>query len=101
MNVLSLFKRRRFTKLEERLLQEVCGGLSPPSAAIFRAQIDDIRSARRFIAGSPEVLFYRNKGREASPPFAANHAELKFATIRFKVPGTPENWTANFWLVSG
>jgi hypothetical protein len=101
MAVFSLFKRKRFTKLEERLLREVSTSLPPSSAAIFQAQIEDIRRARRFIGGSREVLFYRNKGHEASPPFAANHAELKFAMIRFKVAGIQECWTANFWLVSG
>jgi hypothetical protein len=101
MDVFSLFKRRRFTKLEECLLQELCTSLAPPSAAIFRAQLDDIQRARRFIGRSREVLFYRKRGREASPAFVANHAELKFATIRFAVPGIQGSWTANFWLVSG
>jgi hypothetical protein len=101
MAVFSLFKRKLFTKLEERLLREVSTSLPSASAAIFQAQIEDIRRARRFIGGSREVLFYRNKGHEASPPFAANHSELKFATIRFKVAGIQGSWTANFWLVSG
>lgn len=100
MNVFSLFKRRPFTRLEECLLRELGNNLPSPSDAILRAQIGDIRRATR-LTDSREVLFYPKRGREASPPFAANHAELKFATIRFTVPGVQGSWTANFWLVSG
>ena len=101
MNLFSLFKRRRFSKLEECLLREVSRSLPAPSAEIFRAQIEDIQYARRFIGGSREVLFYRKKGGEGSPPFAANHAELKFAAIRFSVQSVKGSWTANFWLAKG
>src|SRR5262249_11625012 len=100
MKVFSLFKRRRFTNLEACLLQELGRSLPPPSDAILRAQLDDIRRATR-LSDSREILYYRKRGHEASPAFAANHIELKFATIRFTVPGMQGNWTANFWLVRG
>jgi hypothetical protein len=55
MNVFSLFNRRPFSELEECLLRKLSRNLGASSDALFRAQLDEIQRARKFIGGSREL----------------------------------------------
>jgi hypothetical protein len=99
--IVSLFRKKKLSKLEFYLIKNLQQALSPESAAILQGQLDEIDHARRF-AGSREVLYYSKKGKpRSSRAFPANRAELKFAKILFSVNGHSGTWRAEFHLVKG
>lgn len=101
MSIVSLFRGKTFTNLELFLLNALRKALPPECGEILRRQLEEIHHTRRS-AESREVLYYVKKGKPSSSPrFAADRAELKFATMHFSVDGYPGQWTADFHLVSG
>src|SRR5436190_166016 len=85
--LISLFRRRKFTILEETLLQSLCKALSPSSAHILQQQLEGVDHVRR-MPGYREILCYEKKERVPGiPTFQDNRAELKFASMTFSVEG--------------
>jgi hypothetical protein len=99
LSIGSLFRRRIFTKLEERLFSEVLKALPEESASVLRRQMQDVASAQR---DGGEVIYRSKRGKSHSaPPFAAKDAELKFATVRFSLSNPREIWVSDFFLIMG
>jgi hypothetical protein len=81
--------RRRFSPLEERLLREVRGALSPTAQRTMDAQIQAITKVQR-APGWTEIAFYRMRGGRvdwSGVPLFPREEELPLAEVRFRAGG--------------
>jgi hypothetical protein len=80
---------RRFSPLEERLLREVRGALSPAAQRTLDAQIHAINKVQR-APGWTEIAFYRMRRGKADwsgVPLFPREEELPLAEVRFRAAG--------------
>jgi hypothetical protein len=88
-----------FTPLEKTLLSGLESRLGPTAGDLLRKQINEIDLIQRH-SDCREVCCY-TKRRDPSLTFPARAAEIKFATIEFRIPQQTTRWRADFHLVNG
>jgi hypothetical protein len=100
----SLFRRSKFSPLEQQLLEAVASKLDPAAAALFRGQLADVNLIQRH-AQSKEVNSYVKRlgsvRRNPRLQFPNQILEAKLATVAFHTANDRKTMRAEFFLVKG
>ena len=92
------------TPLERRVLSALEGHLAPDGWKLLSRQVEKINLAQCHAGGREVCYYHMRRGKLDNDPllqFPARDPELKFASIRFRLPDAPTTYTAEFFLVRG
>jgi len=96
----------RLAPLEKRLYEEALSKLPPEAAAAVARQMAEYNLVQRGDWWRQSVFYLIRRGKALLPfpeelQFPERVRDFKFATIKFKIPGSDTPYWANFWVIGG
>jgi len=96
----------RLSPLEKRLYAEALSKLPPAAVAAVQRQMAEYNLVQRGDWWRQSVFYLIRRGKSVFPfpeelQFPERDRDFKFATIKFKVPGSDTPYWANFWSIGG
>lgn len=96
----------RLSPLEKRLYAEALSKLPPQAAAAVERQMSEYNLVQRGDWWRQSVFYLIRRGKAVFPfpeelQFPERDRDFKFATMKFKVPGSDTPYWANFWAIGG
>ncbi len=96
----------KLSPLEKRLYAEAVRKLPPDAAAAVERQMAEYNLVQRGGWWTQTWLYSIRRGKNVFPfpeelQFPERVRDFKFATIKFKIPGTDTPYWANFWAMRG